>query len=275
MFLAAVLPIVNWILTSASFWVITRRYGRVGIGEMSALIGAASLLNYLPLRPGLFGRVAYHRAVNGIAVVDSVKVVVLLIACSGVAAGVLLAATAVAGPSAGGAAASAAVVAPGAALAGLWGIAWAKEQVWAAHAGAVFFRYLDIMVWTGRYAVAFALWGCPIGLAPAAVLAAVSQAVSLVPLAGNGLGLREWGTGYTTAWLAAAGIVAAGGAGARDLGLAADLVNRAGELVALVPIGVLGCLWVARRLARLDTGAGRPRAEGDNHTPTEQGGAID
>lgn len=271
---AVALPVVNWLLTSASFWVLTRRYGRIGPGEMGALIATASLLNYLPLRPGLLGRVAYHRAVNGIPVWASLKVLIAAIVCSGVAAGVLLGATATAGPAASGLVATVAVAAPGIALAGVWGMAWTKEQSWSCYAGAAFLRYLDMMAWTGRYAVAFALWGAPIGLGAAAVLAAVSQAVTLVPLAGNGLGLREWGTGYTTAWLSAVGVVATGGAGARDLGLAADLVNRAGELVALVPIGILGWLWVVRRLARFGLEGAAVAPGGDNPTPAERPGEI-
>jgi hypothetical protein len=264
------LPGVNWLCTSASFWVVTRRYGRVGFGEMSALIATASLLNYLPMRPGLVGRVAYHRAINGIPVWASVKVLMAVIACSGVAAGLLISATGAAGPWASGRVAAAAVVAPGAVLAGVWGIAWAKELGWACYAGGAFFRYLDMMAWTGRYAAAFALWGSPIGLGAAAVVAAVSQAVTLFPIAGNGLGLREWGTGYTTAWLAAAGVVATAGAGARDVGLAADLVNRAAELVALVPIGIVGWVWVSRRVVRKAGEQGGAARESDNHTRTER-----
>jgi hypothetical protein len=245
------LPLGNWLCTSAAFWSLTRRYGRIGLWEMAALIATAGLLNYLPLRPGLVGRVAYHRLVNGIAVRQSVKVLIAILACSALAAVVLLGAAAAAGVGADVTVTVAAVAAPGVVLAGAWGIAWAREWSWAPYLAAASFRYLDMLAWTGRYAAAFALWGTPIGLGPAAVFAAVSQVVSLVPLAGNGLGLREWGTGYTAQWLVAAGVVAvADAAGARELGLAADLINRAGELIALVPVGILGWVWVTRQVAR-------------------------
>src|SRR6185369_17669967 len=51
------LPLVNWLLTSLIFWALTRRVGRVGYREMCMLIGSAWLLNMLPLKPGLFGRI--------------------------------------------------------------------------------------------------------------------------------------------------------------------------------------------------------------------------
>jgi hypothetical protein len=267
------LPGANWFFTSASFWVLTRPYGRVGLGEMGALIASASLLNYFPLRPGLIGRVAYHRTVNGIPVWASAKILSAAIACSGVAASVLLVTTGAAGPAASRPVEFAALVAPGVVLAGLWAVAWSTEQAWASYPGGVFLRYLAMMAWTGRYAAAFAVWGAPIGIGAAAVLAAVSQAVSLVPLAGNGLGLREWGTGYTTAWLVSAGIVATGDTAARDLGLAADLVNRMAELVLLIPIGVLGWVWVVRRLAGHDPGNGPDGAPTLTLTEPSLGGA--
>src|SRR5436190_8739998 len=66
------LPILNWLITSAIFHVLmlpaSRHEGARGptFREMTLLIGSAWLLNYLPLSPGLIGRVAYHRAVHGI-----------------------------------------------------------------------------------------------------------------------------------------------------------------------------------------------------------------
>src|SRR5262249_9440774 len=88
--LAVVLPLGNWLLMALSVWILMRRHGRVALGEMTCLIGAAWLLNYLPFRPGLFGRVAYHKAVNGIPIVKSIGATISAIVCSGLAIMVLL-----------------------------------------------------------------------------------------------------------------------------------------------------------------------------------------
>ena len=83
------LPLVNWLLTSLIFWALTRRFGSVGFGEMSMLIGSAWLLNMLPLKPGLMGRIAYHKAISGIPVATSLLVTVTALLSGGV--GIVLA----------------------------------------------------------------------------------------------------------------------------------------------------------------------------------------
>jgi len=70
-------------------------------------------------------------------------------------------------------------------------------------------------------------------------LAIVSQIAMLVPIAGNGLGLREWAIGLTAASLTGLDPQA---------GLAADLVNRAVEVLVAVPVGLLSARVVSRRL---------------------------
>src|SRR5689334_3031074 len=52
---AALLPLANYAVISVSFWVLMRREGRVSLPEMFGVIGAAWLLNFAPLRPGLVG----------------------------------------------------------------------------------------------------------------------------------------------------------------------------------------------------------------------------
>ena len=74
--LVVVFPVLSLIMTSTSLWLLTRRYGPVGYGEMHALVAGAMLLNFLPMRPGLLGRLAYHKRVNGIQVRDSVRVLI-------------------------------------------------------------------------------------------------------------------------------------------------------------------------------------------------------
>lgn len=242
--LAVLLPMVNLALISISFTMLCSRYARVPLSEMTALVTGAWLLNYLPMRPGLIGRIAYHRKYHAMRIADSLKVVILGITCSAIGLVVLLAIAVT-----------------------LWG-----QNDWRAWAGAclspivmlgglsfigrlrggrdmvllplvLILRYLDALVWTARYAVVFAIIGHPIGLAEAIILATASGIVQMIPLAGNGLGMREWGIGLTLAFLPSATVHT----GVDPTGLAADLVNRGIEVVTAVPIGLLAIAWITRR----------------------------
>lgn len=240
--LLVALPLGNLAVVSLSFNVLTARFGRVGWSEMAALIASAWLLNYLPLRPGMVGRVAYHKRVNGVLVRDSVRVIGESIALSALAVGMLVVvsfgadgnnATVAwlgAAPLVVGAAAALALRASGA---GAW-----------RYAAAFSLRYVDAALWVARYAVVFAVIGRPIGAAEAARVTAASQVALMVPLAGNGLGLREWAVAITSA---------------TDAGLLADVVNRGAELLIAVPAGLLGGWWIARRLGGADPKAGSDR----------------
>jgi hypothetical protein len=237
---AVVLPLAHWHLTSVVFWVLTRRFGRVGLGEMHLLIGAAGLLNYLPLRPGMFGRFAYHTRVNGIRVKDSVRVTVLCLALTAVATAVAVG-VGLATMEAGAALAWCAMASP-AAVFGACGLGLAvRGGVFSAQSStliALGVRHLDIMVWMARYAVAFRVIGHPIEPYEAAVFVAAAQSAMLVPLVGGGLGVREWGVGLTLPLLDRGA--------ARALGLTADLLNRAAEVVTAVPVGLV-CLAILSR----------------------------
>lgn len=242
--LALILPIVNILVTSLSFWVQMRRHGPIGLGEMSALIGAAWLLNYLPLRPGMFSRLAYHKAVNRIAFADSIRVMIFGMVCGAVAVVIVLVIAATMPPGSGAPAwtialAAPAVLASGAMLAGARPGWWWLPAVFLA-------RYADMLVWVLRYWVVFRLVGAPISIPQSAAIAAVCQLTLNIPLVGNGLGLREWAVGLTASRLPAE-LFDSTGKVAMSVGLAADLANRAAELVVAIPVG-LGCAaWLARR----------------------------
>ncbi len=60
----------------------------------------------------------------------------------------------------------------------------------------------------------------------------------LVPTGGNGLGVREWAIGLAAPLLTDYQI---------ELGLTADLVNRAAELVVIVVAGLASITWLGRR----------------------------
>ena len=182
------LPLLNWVLSSALFMLLMQPGQRVArrpvrFVEMLWLIGASWLLNYLPMAPGLLGRVAYHRRVHGIPVRQSVQAVGAGLMISVAALGLpLLMAVVFPGlfPTPGG-------LVPLLVLAGVFlmlGLidrARGRAHWWLALAMCV--RSVDIAVWTVRYAVVMAVLGLDWTWAGAAAVAIVSQIAVLVPLA--------------------------------------------------------------------------------------------
>jgi hypothetical protein len=236
---AIALPALNWLVVSLSFLPLLRRYGRIEASETAALIGSAWLLNYLPMRPGLVGRLAYHKVVNKIPVRAAAAVTIIGMVGTGVGALLLLVVAAALGPGASGSAWTLGLTLPGVVIAGATAATWARgSEIWRLGA-ALALRYVDVLIWAGRYTVTFALVGSPITADTAVALAVVSQIAMLVPIAGNGLGLREWAIGLTAASFAGLDPQA---------GLAADLVNRAVEIAVAVPVGLVSAKVVSRRL---------------------------
>ncbi|MEM7622522.1 MAG: hypothetical protein AAF235_04900, partial [Planctomycetota bacterium] len=233
---AFALPVVNLVLVSAAFRVLTLRHGHVGRIEMLSLITSAWLLNHLPMRPGMVGRFAYHKKRNGIRLADTGRVLVESIVLSATAV-VLLFAVAILLSSTReplSTQATVLLVASPAAAGGLVTAALAMSgSSWWRYAAAWSLRYADVAVWVARYAVVFALVGAPLSVDRAVLVAAVSQAVLLVPIAGNGLGLREWAIGLTA-----------------EAGLIADVLNRVAELTLAVCLGLPAGWDVARRLSQ-------------------------
>jgi len=220
--------LANVVLTGLVFKVLMSRYGRVGVLEMQALIVAAALANFLPLRPGLFGRAAYHKAFNDIPVAATFKVTLAAMGLSVTIAAYL----------------ALALFAAGHTTIQLWVMVAVPVPVLAAAAVlrrsraivvAGLFRYVEVMLLAVRYHAAFALIGSPIEHSSALTISCVSLVVTLVPLSGNGLGLREWAVGITaplvTPWVV-------------EMGLAADLLNRAAEVLLVLPLGIGAFAWL-------------------------------
>lgn len=285
--LLIVLPIGNWLATAGQFWAVMGRYAPVGYREMLCLIGGSWLMNYLPLKPGLLGRLAYHRAINGVPLSTGVWAWAL-----GLAAGVMgvvtvtgagAAASAMGwlGPSlvdttAGGAGpgagrpeavalagllgACAAVMAVGAIIAARVearrGMGSASALLWRLVAAAGF-KWLDVACAAGRAWAALSLVGYPVDIGTALLVAIVSQAVGLLPVP---LGVREWAVGLTVSALPVLVSGWSGGVLERaGPGLAAELVSRAGELLVAIPAGVMGIRYVTRRVMGQGRAANTPR----------------
>ena len=220
----------NVVLTGLLYSVLISRYGRVGLLEMQALIAAATLLNFLPLRPGLFGRIAYHKASNAIPAVASLKIVAQAVLLSLAVAGYLAIALVVADR----------FGLPLRVLVGLPVVLLATAallrpvRLWAV---AALIRYLEVIVWSLRYHAAFALVGSPIGAETALAFACLSLIAMLVPVVGNGLGVREWVIGVAATLLTPYVL---------EQGLGAELVNRAVELVVVLILGLAGMGWLVK-----------------------------
>lgn len=248
---AFALPLVNWALMGLSFWLLMKRHGPVGLKEVSCLIGAAWLLNYLPLRPGLLGRVAYHKAVHGIPVMATVRVTLTSIACAAAAIALLVLAAVAAATLTGDDALQFVTLAIGpTVLLALAALIAARTARPAHLITTVLLRYADLFVWACRYWIVFSMIDHPIAWPAAGAMAAVVQVAMLVPIVGNGLGLREWTVGLTSAALPP-GLVSARGTLSTTIGLAADLTNRLAEVCCAVPVGLLSAAYLARRKLRM------------------------
>lgn len=250
--LGAALPILSVLLASVTFWILTTRYGRVGRGEMFALIGSAWLLNYLPMWPGMIGRLTYHKAVNGIPVRDAAKAIIWANALNLLGAAALLCAVGLGAAFFNGDDAGFLLLAlaPAPVVMGLAAYARAKRpapdpEVWRVLA-ALAVRYVELHVHALRAYVCFALVGAPIAWGGALAIACCAGLAAAVNLAPNGLGVREWVVGLVAPALPTSLTRRA------DLhlaqGLSADLVNRALEVIVAIPVGLACAAWLAQRI---------------------------
>jgi hypothetical protein len=257
--------VINMLASAAGLRALLLRHGQVGRVEMQSVIASATLLNYAPFRPGLASRAVYHHLVNGIPLVatmltvaQSVALALVAIAWLVASAWLLRADGAFGGPSAAiafvGLAPALGVAGIMAAPAGSWRRTIAVAWLW---------RCLDTSAWVLRYMMAFSITGISLSAADAAVAAAGAGAANLVPLVGNGLGVREWVVGLMGSSM---------NLWTMDAGLAADIVNRAGDLVVCVPLGLAALPFVA---ARLRQAARAQRVQHSAHAPADSPAPIE
>lgn len=221
----------NVICTALMFSVLIAPHGRVPLLEMQAIIAAATLINYLPLRPGLFGRIAYHRAMHDIPAARTTGVIIAGLVITATLA-LALAGTALLSVGAGWPLAPT-ILSPVPVL-----VVLTLPRVTRRWAFAGMLRYVDLLLWVVRYDVAFRLIGTPIEIEASLALACVSIVAMFVPLLSNGLGVREWAVGLFAPYLGAASL---------EIGLSADIVNRAAEIIIIVALGLPAVAWLARR----------------------------
>ena len=228
------IPIGNWLLTSGLFSTLTGHFGRVDRGEMAALIGASWLLNYLPLQPGLLGRIAYHHRFHGIAVRHSLVVIGCSMGCTVMAAAIMVAVTV--GTTQGGLGGwlTPMLVGCGVLLV-LTGVVirLVRPGMFAGRlALALGLRYADMGLAAIRYGVLFAMLGHPIRDSQGSMLAATSLVATLPPVP---MGLREWAVELLSRSASMAPATA---------GLRVDLLGRAGEVSVALVVGLVSAAWL-------------------------------
>ena len=224
-------------LTSAVFWILMRRHGTVGLLEINELVAASTLGNYVPLQAGSIGRMAYHKAVNGIPVRTSLVVILQAMAATGVATCAVGAAALLARGSG----------APwwiAAAVPCLW-LPLAIDRGWRPFALVMALRSVEVLAWALHAWAAFRLSGWPVPAETAVGAALVASAANLVPFVGNGLGIREWAVALAAPAL---------GGYERDAGLAAELAGRAVDVAVAVPLGLLSVAALVRRARAIAPG---------------------
>lgn len=251
-----VIPVSNWLLTGAIFHTLTRVRVPVSLGHMNALIGAAWLLNFFPLSPGFFGRVAYQKSVLKLPVRTSLRIVIESLIAGWVVFVFALLATHD--------------------TTHRWGqIGWAI--IWciaiivgmvpasrrrpvtlvSTYANAFVLKCVDFALWSLRYMLLLILLGHPVEPTHAVALALVSQTAVLVPFIGNGLGVREWLVGLVAAVLPTWFIFASSAhtvAPPIATGVAADLLGRAAEVIVAIPVGLACAAYLANRARTAESG---------------------
>ena len=221
---------------------------RVRYTEGLAVIACTWLMNYLPARPGMFGRLAYHKIVNGMPLRHSVSMSIVAISCAGVGVLLLIMVALIAHALQGATIVVAIMLPLPAVLLGIAGVQLRRRELVRRYLFACCVRYIDVLTWLGRYVCAFTALGRPLALSEAVALTAVSQAAMLVPLVSNGLGLREWAVGLLgpilPAWMRS------GSSLTSELSLAGDLLHRAADIIAAIPAGLIGSYVVNRNIRK-------------------------
>ncbi len=234
-------PILNWVFVSQCLWALNRRHGAVRRAEMLALIGSAWLLNHLPMRPGLVGRIGYHAKVNRIRVRDAVEASVWALVLGVIANAIGLGLALLLSPEIGIARLTMILSIPLLAILLLAILAETKSDQLGLMMRGLLWRYADLLVWMLRYAAAFEMLGVDITPVQIALITAVSQVAQVIPITGGGFGFREWGVGLAATM--SKGVMPID----MRTAVAADVINRIAETIIVVPLGLLCTAIVTRR----------------------------
>ncbi len=254
-------PLVNWVFVGLCLHALVRRHGLIGRGEMLALVGSAWLLNHLPMRPGLVGRIGYHAKVNNIRVRDSIEASVWSMIHGGIANAVAIGLVLVVPSDLSLERLVLVLLIPIGVFAILAGIGSLKSVNLGYLILGLVFRSADVLVWMVRYAAAFAMLGITITPVQIALITAASQIAQVIPITGGGFGFREWGVGL------AAKLPSAGTTITMRTAIGADVINRIAETVIVIPLGLICTGIVARRFTAWNASTD---AKADQELPEDQ-----
>lgn len=243
------------------FWAVVKPFEpgpkRIGTGEMTALIGATCLLNYLPMRAGMIGRAAYLKRQYHVSYRASALMMALI------AAGTMAIYAALVGltlwrkqlDAVWWASLLGSIVVMGLAAVPVsrwvsqWiareSSAWFGEHGPAAMGGAMGLmavRAADVAMVAGRLWIAGRIIGAPIGYPAALTMASAGTFVTLVTPLPNGLGLREGLYGLMAEVGVGSGAMAGG-----SMGVAIGLVDRAAEAAVFIAAGLVSLAWLHRK----------------------------
>jgi len=237
---------IGAVLSALLFHILMRRFGTVPFWEMQALIAASAFANYLPLKPGFVGRVAYHRVRHGIRAAHTLRTILEAIALSGTVASLFLLSLVALR-----ALKSRGFTVGGHEIEGEWALLapsvlafamfWPKTR---SLSQALLVRQLELALWTLRYWAVFRLVGAPIDLETAIVLASVSVIATLLPIVSNGLGIREWVIGLLAPMISHEPV-------STSQAIVAELVHRAAELAVMAPFGIASIVVLVRHNRKL------------------------
>jgi len=244
--------VVSMAANGAIFWSIIRPVAPIGLWPIQAVNAAVSLVNYSPVRIGVALRLIHHRTVDGVAYAVLLAwyagfalLTLLTLGCvlgatlmrpavDGWWAAILLAMLAIA-------AAAAVWAGSHRLLEGRWHGASRMLASPSAVSLAIALRLVDMIAYGGRLYLAITILGVPVTPRDGVVLTILSMISSLSPV--GSFGVRE----FAVAWL---GPMLADASLAERID-AAVLIDRAAEVLVVVPIGVLALLWIGRSWRRL------------------------
>lgn len=241
--------IVSVVANGGIFWAIIHPVARVPLWDIQAVNAGVNLLNYAPVRLGMPARLAHHRRVDGLPYSILIGWYAALACLMFMTLGCALAATLIrpqvdtwwlgllAGLLATGCAACV-YVGSHRLLAGRWQGAsgMIASPRWVVL--AVLLRLVDMTAYGGRLYVAVTILGVDLSLRDAVYLTVISMVSTLAPI--GSVGFREFAVAKLGSMLLADPSLT----GHLD---AAVLLDRAGEVVVFIPLGIAALVWMARR----------------------------
>ncbi len=184
---------LNLIITGLLFWWATLSFDtkpRVSIGRMVGLISASALLNYLPLRVGLFGRAIYLKTHHQLPVFQSGVILFGVLYVSGMVLGAIAVLPLIAPRELWWPTGIAGMIAL--ALLNIWLLPRLLRRPIRGAAWWIVLKLIDALVGGARLWLILAMMGHTMAYADALALGAAGMFISMLGLTPNGLGLREW-----------------------------------------------------------------------------------